>query len=368
MVDMEDTNKQAESFLELLVGREGERHAVIMQDFPDPDAISCAFAYRLIASERGIDTDLIYGGRVSHQENIAMINLLNIEIFEWGQEPITSGKYDGAIFVDNQGTTVNLVDRLDAAGVPSLAVVDHHAKQDRLKPLFQDIRVVGACASIFADYISKGALELKSSKPEHRRLATALMHGIISETGSMISALPLDFTAAALLQPFIDNELLMEILHQQRSHRVMEIIRMALENRVIREGYCFSGIGYLRSSDRDAIPQAADFLLTEATVHTAVVYGMVTHAHGGESINGSLRTTEVALGPDSFLKDSLGKMENGTFYGGGKSTAGGFAIPLGFLSGQDDTELSHIKWKAFDEKIRKKFFNKIGVDEDKDEE
>ncbi|MBF0445326.1 MAG: bifunctional oligoribonuclease/PAP phosphatase NrnA [Magnetococcales bacterium] len=368
MVEIEDTTKQTQEFLSLLEGREGETHAIILQDFPDPDAISCAFAYRLIAEERGIETDLIYGGRVSHQENIAMINLLNIELIEWGQEAIPSGKYDGSVFVDNQGTTVNLVDRLDAAGVPSIAVVDHHAKQDRLTPIFQDIRIVGACASIFVDYISKGALELKTSKPEHRRLATALMHGIISETGSMITALPLDFRAAGLIQPFIDNELLVEILHQQRSHRVMEIIRMALENRVIREGYCFSGIGYLRSSDRDAIPQAADFLLTEATVHTAIVYGMVSHSHGGESINGSLRTTEVALGPDSFLKDALGKMESGTFYGGGKSTAGGFSIPLGFLSGQDNSKLSHLKWKAYDEKIRKKFFNKIGVVEDKEDE
>ncbi len=183
----------------------------------------------------------------------------------------------------------------------------------------------------------------------------------------MITALPKDFTAAAQLQPFIDNELLLEILHQQRSHRVMEIIRLALENRVIREGFCFSGIGYLRSSDRDAIPQAADFLLTEATVHTAVVYGMVTHSNGGESINGSLRTTEVALGPDSFLKDALGKMENGNFYGGGKSNAGGFAIPLGFLSGHDDDELARLKWQAYDEKIRTKFFNKIGVEDEDDE-
>ena len=361
---MEDSSKQAATFLSLLDGREGERHVVVLQDFPDPDAISCAFAYRLIADERGVETDLVYGGRVSHQENIAMINLLNIDLKEWGQEPVPAGLYDGSIFVDNQGTTSNLVDRLDAVGVPALAVVDHHSPQERLKPMFQDIRSVGACASIFADYINKGALALKSSKPEHRRLATALMHGIISETGSMITALPLDFTSAAQLQPFIDNELLMEILHQQRSHRVMEVIRMALDNRVIREGFCFSGVGYIRSSDRDSIPQAADFLLTEAAVHTAVVYGIVTHSHGGESINGSLRTTEVALGPDSFLKEALGRMENGSFYGGGKSNAGGFAIPLGFLSGQDDSTLAHLKWKAFDEKIRRKFFTKIGVEEE----
>ncbi len=362
MIDAKKSAELAKTFMSTLDGREGERHAVILQDFPDPDAISCAFAYRLIADEKGIESDLIYGGRVSHQENIAMINLLNIDLKKWGQDPVPAGTYDAAIYVDNQGTTTNMVERLNAVNVPALSVIDHHEPQNFLFPTFTDIRTVGACASIFADYIGHGALALKSSRPEHRRLATALMHGIISETGSMISALPLDFTAAAQLQPFTDNELLVEILHQQRSHRVMEVIRLALENRVVREGYCFSGVGYLRSSDRDAIPQAADFLLTEAAVHTVVVYGIVTHPHGGETINGSLRTTEVALGPDGFLKDALGGMENGSFYGGGKSNAGGFAIPLGFLSGQDDAELAQLKWKAFDEKIRNKFFSKIGVE------
>jgi nanoRNase/pAp phosphatase (c-di-AMP/oligoRNAs hydrolase) len=365
-LSVEEINKakMAKVFLSLLEGREGERHAVVLQDFPDPDAICCGYAYRLIAEERGIETDLIYGGRISHQENIAMVNLLGIDLLAWGKEAIPAGKYAGAIFVDNQGTTTNLMDRLEAVKVPILAVVDHHALQNRIEPLFQDIREVGACASIFADYINEGALTLKSSKPEHRRLATALMHGIISETGSMITALPLDFFSAAQIHPFTDNELLLEILHQQRSHRVMEVIRLALENRVVREGYCFSGVGYLRANDRDAIPQAADFLLTEATVHTVVVYGIVTHTQGEEAIHGSLRTTEVALGPDGFLKEALGRMEKGNFYGGGKSNAGGFEIPLGFLSGQDDSELSHLKWKAFDEKIRKKFFVKIGVEDE----
>ncbi|MBF0446902.1 MAG: bifunctional oligoribonuclease/PAP phosphatase NrnA [Magnetococcales bacterium] len=362
-MDKEYSDKMADDFFSLFKGREGERHAVILQDFPDPDAISCGYAYRLIAAEHGIESDLIYGGRISHQENIAMINLLNIDLRAWGSEPILPNQYQGAVFVDNQGTTSNLIERLVAAGVPNLAIIDHHAIQDYLKdPLFVDIRTVGACASIFVEYISKGGMDLRTTKPEHRRLATALMHGIISETGSMISALPLDFTAAALLQPFIDHDLLVEILHQQRSHRVMEVIRLALENRVIREGYCFSGVGYLRSSDRDAIPQAADFLLTEAAVHTVVVYGIVIQSQGSEVIHGSLRTTEVALGPDSFLKEALGRMENGNFYGGGKSSAGGFEIPLGFLSGQDDADLAQLKWKAFDEKIRRKFFSSIGVE------
>ncbi|MBF0272948.1 MAG: DHH family phosphoesterase [Magnetococcales bacterium] len=359
-----DTKSKVTQLEALLTGREGERHAVILQDFPDPDAISCGFAYHVLAAERGIQTELIYGGRISHQENIALINLLEIQVTEWVADEIPANHFQGAVFVDNQGTTSNLVDRLDHAGVPVLAVIDHHDHQTRLNaPLFTDIRPVGACASIFTHYLSEGLLPLRPSKPEHRRLATALMHGIVSETGSMLHAQPFDFTAAAFLQPFYDIDLLMDILHQRRNHKVMEVIRLALANRVIKAGLCLSGVGYLRGEDRDAIPQAADFLLTEDTVHTAVVYGIVAMADGLECIHGSLRTSKNSLSPDAFLKDVLGRTEQGVFYGGGKAGAGGFEISLGFLSGNDSEELAMIKWNAFDAKIRKKFFKKIGMEE-----
>ncbi|MBF0147261.1 MAG: bifunctional oligoribonuclease/PAP phosphatase NrnA [Magnetococcales bacterium] len=359
----EGDRAKLEEFMKMLQGRKGERHAVVMQDFPDPDALSCAWAYRQIVAGMGIETDLIYGGRISHQENIALTNLLKIEVLAIPtDQSIDKQRYQGSVFVDNQGTTSNLVDRLEKNGVPVLAIIDHHAPQDRLKPLFMDIRPIGACASILTDYIYLGALNLVASNLKHKYLATALMHGIISETASMIRALPMDFFAAARLQPFYDNDLLVDILHQQRSHRGMEIIRLALENREIREGVCLSGVGYLRASDRDSIPQAADFLLTEETVHTAIVFGIVTHSNGEEVISGSLRTTKSALNPDAFIKEGLGRAASGTFYGGGKASAGGFEIPLGFLSGSEDEDLAKMKWDTFNAKIRKKFFGSIGAD------
>ncbi len=356
----DDASRMASQLEALLKGRSGERHVVILQDFPDPDAISCGLAYRCLVAQWGIETDLVYGGRISHQENLAMVNLLGINIMQCESDEVPSERYQGSVFVDGQGTTSCLVERMERAGIPVLIVVDHHAQQDRLKPLFSDIRpAVGACASIFVDYMQGGLLPLVA-KAEHRKLATALMHGIISETGALIEAQAQDFTAAAYLQPFCDRELLNEILHQQRSHQVMEVIHLALENRVIRSGYCISGVGYLRADDRDALPQAADFLLTEEMVHTVIVFGIVQGER--EEIHGSLRTTRLTLSPDQFLKDALGRMASGSHYGGGKARAGGFEIPLGFLAGHDDPELSKLKWDTFKAKIQKKFFTKIGAE------
>ncbi|MEG3641231.1 DHH family phosphoesterase [Magnetococcus sp. PR-3] len=359
----EETITKTEALRELLLSCEGDRHAVVLQDFPDPDAISCGFAYSIIAEAFGIETELIYGGRISHQENIALINLLDLELIQIiDYNVLNHNRYQGAVFVDNQGTTSNLTLPLKEAGVPTVAVMDHHANQNFLTPLFSDLRKIGACASILTSYFMDDLVGLKTSKPEHRRLATALMHGIISDTGAMIEANQQDFEAASYLQPLCDSDMLTEIMHQQRSHRVMEVIRQSLANRTTREGICLSGVGAIRAEDRDAIPQAAEFLLTEETVHTAIVFGLVAHADNHESVQGSLRTTKHSLSPDSFLKEALGQSHTGAYYGGGKAMAGGFEIPLGFLSGTDDPDLSAMKWEAYNAKIRKKFFSKIGVE------
>jgi nanoRNase/pAp phosphatase (c-di-AMP/oligoRNAs hydrolase) len=110
------------------------------------------------------------------------------------------------------------------------------------------------------------------------------MHGILTDTAEFIRAGVEDFQAAAFLSQFRDADLLSQIMSQARSKQTMEIIRRALAHRTIVENYSIAGIGYLRAEDRDAIPQAADFLLTEENVHTAIVYGIVI-AEGDELLN-----------------------------------------------------------------------------------
>ena len=56
-----------------------------------------------------------------------------------------------------------------------------------------------------------------------------------------------------------------------------------------------------------AIPQAANFLVTEENVHTAIVYGLLRKDDGSESLIGSLRTNKSSLSPDQFLKGPLAK-------------------------------------------------------------
>ncbi|WP_352430270.1 bifunctional oligoribonuclease/PAP phosphatase NrnA [Pyrinomonas sp.] len=358
--ELQPSSKAAE-LAALLERHRGERHIIVLQSFPDPDAISSALAHQMIAARYGIECDIAYDGAISHHENVALVELLDISLIRLTERDDVK-RYQASVFVDTQGTTTTrLTERLAEAGVPVLAIVDHHEFQNVVEAEFVDIRQVGATATIYTEYLEQGLLPLDRSDESHVRLATALMHGIRSETGGMVRARREDYLAAAYLSEFVNQTTLAAILSIERSRKAMDIIKTALEARVVRDNYSIAGVGYVRYEDRDAIPQAADFLLTEENVHTAIVYGIVIKPGEREMVIGSLRTRKATLNPDAFLKEALGSSESGRYYGGGRREAGGFEIPVGFLAGNYEEEFMRWKWYLYDRQIKRKFWTKLGV-------
>jgi nanoRNase/pAp phosphatase (c-di-AMP/oligoRNAs hydrolase) len=354
--------ERARAFAGFLERHRGQEHVVALQDYPDPDAIAAALAYRMMAERFGISSDIVYEGRISHQENLALVQVLDVRMTRF-TEGLPLGQYDGAIFLDNQGTTTRLTDRFDDADVPTLAIIDHHAPQGLLNAEFTDIRPVGAAATIVTDYLHSGEiLTLNAETPAHVQLATALVHALRSETNGFIRAGPEEYAAGAYLSRFHDPQLLDSILRVQRSHGTMDVIRVALSDRIVVGGFSICGVGYLRPGDRDAIPQATDFLLTEENVHTAIVYGILVGEGEREVVVGSMRTSRLTLDVDQYLKSALGSDPRGRYYGGGRSRAGGFEIPVGFLEGANDPEQMKLKWEAFDQQIRGRLLKAAGID------
>lgn len=345
---------------DVLDAHRGETHIIAIQDFPDPDAIASAFAHQLICVNYDIETDIVYGGRISHQQNIALVKLLNIGLIRYS-ESFDFSRYQGSVFVDNQGATTMLTKKLENEHIKPIIAVDHHERAGFLAPEFADIRKIGATATIYTSYLRHGIIELDKTDSAHSRCATALMHGIRSDTNDFIRAKEYDLLAASYLSNYYNPNLLSEIVNQSRSKKVMDIIEKALANRVIKDNYSVSGIGYLRQEDRDAISQAADFLLTEENVHTVIVYGIVLNDNQEELLSGSFRTSKLTIDADTFIKETFGKSENGDYFGGGKQEAAGFAVPVGFLAGTYGNEYEELKWKMFDLQVKQKIFTKIGV-------
>jgi nanoRNase/pAp phosphatase (c-di-AMP/oligoRNAs hydrolase) len=354
-------DKQATGMRELLTDHRGERHVAVIQDFPDPDAISSAYAHRLISAEYDIEVDILYSGKISHPENLALVKLLEMELISYSDIERLD-QYQGAVFVDNQGTTSKRISQaLKAAGVPTLIIVDHHETQAVNGAAFADLRKTGATATIYTDYLQQGLLELDKSDRRHVLAATALMHGIITDTNQFIRARDVDFEAASFLSRYVDAELLKQITNQARSKQTLDVIARALQNRLVLEGFSISGIGYLRDEDRDSIPQAADFLVTEENAHTAIVFGIVVMSDGSEALTGSLRTTKMTIDADNFIKDVIGSGPGGEPFGGGKEFAGGFSIPIGFLAGLQDEEFQSLKWRVYEKRLKTAILAKIGV-------
>lgn len=74
-----------------------------------------------------------------------------------------------------------IAEALEAAGVPALAVVDHHEYQERLRPAFADIRRIGATATIYAEYLERRAFSAPwaiASPPKTIRLPASAIYAL----------------------------------------------------------------------------------------------------------------------------------------------------------------------------------------------
>ena len=357
--------ERASSLQQTLERHRDERQIIILQDFPDPDALSCAWTYKLIAQQYNIGCDIVYAGTLSHQENIALVKLTNLPAQRWTSQTLKTkdlSAYSGLVLIDNQGTTSQLIPLMQSAGIPTTVVIDHHQLQADLQAEFTDIRPnIRATATIMTQYLSAGLLSFDSGIGDHVKCATALMHGLRSDTNGLRQAQEEEFLAAGYLSRFYDPQLLNAVLQATRSKRVMDVIERSLKNRLVQNNFSIAGVGYLRYDDRDAIPQAADFLVTEENVHTAVVYGIVHDEDQElEVVIGSLRTSKLTLDPDEFIKEAFGQDSQGRFFGGGRMMAGGFEIPMGFLGGSNEnSEYARMKWELFDSQIKQKLLKLV---------
>ncbi len=357
--------RKVEQLRQMFDRHKGSRQLILLQDFPDPDALSSAWTYKLIAEKYDVQCEILYAGTLSHQENIALVKLTGLPLQRWTLETAKTkdlSAYKGCVFIDNQGTTCNLTEFILGAGIPIAAVIDHHSLQGEMNAEFTDVRPeIHATATIFTEYLQAGMLAFDSNISQHVKCATALMHGLRSDTNALRQAQEEEFLAAAYLSRFYDSQLLNAVLQSSRSKWVMDAIERSLKHRIVQNNFSIAGIGYLRYDDRDSIPQAADFLMTEENVHTAVVYAIVHDKDEEiEVVIGSLRTNKLTLDPDEFIKEAFGQDAAGRFFGGGRSQAGGFEIPVGFLSGgNEDSDYARMKWEVFDAQIKQKLLHLV---------
>ncbi|WP_318570151.1 DHH family phosphoesterase [Salinigranum marinum] len=284
--------------------------AVVMHDNPDPDAIASALALVRIADLAGVEAVPCYFGEISHQENRAMINLLDVSLrnLDPGE---TMDEYAGIALVDHSRPGVN--DGLDPETRVDV-VVDHHPPRAPVEARCLDLRSdVGATSTLLTEYLSRLRIT-----PD-RTIATALLFGIRVDTNDFsreVSAA--DFEAASFLCPHVDHSLLDQVESPSMGPEVLDTLARAIGNREVRGDALATNVGEIR--DRDALAQAADRLLGMEGVHVSLVYGYM-----GDTVyvSGRARGTDVDLG--ETFRDALGSIGSA----GGHADMAGAQLDLG---------------------------------------
>jgi nanoRNase/pAp phosphatase (c-di-AMP/oligoRNAs hydrolase) len=255
---------------------------IFTHDNPDPDAIASAVALSQIAARHGIDAQPAYFGRISHQENRAFVNLLDLELQHF--DSVDEVDYGGVALVDHSTPGVN--DQLSRETSVDI-VIDHHPSNRSIEAGFVDVReAVGATSTLLVDYLRGYHIDVDAA------VATALLFGIRVDTNDFTrGTTPADFDAAANLVQYVDQDVLKRIESPSLSADTFEIIARAINNRERRDSVLTSCVGSL--SDRDALAQAAERLLNMEDVSVTLVYG---HQDGSVYVSARSRGVKIDLG------------------------------------------------------------------------
>ncbi|MFT4880324.1 MAG: nanoRNase/pAp phosphatase (c-di-AMP/oligoRNAs hydrolase) [Natronomonas sp.] len=295
-----------------------DRLAIVTHDNPDPDAIASAVALRRTAAASGCEVGVYYYGAIGHQENRALVNLLEFDLtsLEPGVEPGA----DGIALVDHSRPGVN-------DGLPETTdvdiVIDHHPPRGPVEGRFVDLRSeAGATSTLLVDYLNHFGMTPATD------LATGLLFGIRTDTREFrrgVSAM--DFEAAAWLLPEADLGTLERVGSPSIGPETFAVIAAAVRNRREEGDVLLSCVGQL--TDRDALAQAADRLIDMEGVATTVVYGVISG-----TIHISARSRDAAFDLGEVLREAFGRVGSA----GGHADMAGAQVTLGVLDAAEDRE------------------------------
>ncbi len=238
---------------------EGDRVAILLQDDPDPDAMSSAMALRTLLGRNKQTTPIFSFTPVTRPENRTMVHLLEIEIAPATTEDLAS--FDKIAMVDVQPAFFG--ERLPRADI----VIDHHPGYESGRAPFEDVRTrYGATATIMTEYL------MTADERISERLATALLYGIRSDTLMLSRRVTEDdLQAFTHLTPLANYSLMRQIDRPELPLSFAQILARAMKRMVVEDKLIVLNLG--RVERDDLIVQMADFCLQFEGVDWVAVAG-----------------------------------------------------------------------------------------------
>jgi nanoRNase/pAp phosphatase (c-di-AMP/oligoRNAs hydrolase) len=294
---------------------EGSELTIVCHNNPDPDCLASALGLGRIAAWAGIDErHILYSGEITHQQNRAFVNLLDIDLKPFDAATIEGRASDSLVaFVDHSIPGAN--NRVPE-GTPVDIVIDHHPAEGIDARFIDHREEIGAAATILTEYVRELDIEADSV------LATALLFAIRRETLNFLrGATRAEYEAAGYLHDHADRELLRQLSTPAVTSQTLDAIATAISNRKISSSVLITHVG--RTTERDALPQAADYLATLEGVETVIVFGIVN-----ESVHLSGRSPDPRIHIGNVLEAAFEDVGSA----GGHHDMGGGEIPLGIFA------------------------------------
>jgi nanoRNase/pAp phosphatase (c-di-AMP/oligoRNAs hydrolase) len=283
---------------------------IVMQNFPDPDAIASAVGLRTLANTLdGIQCSLAHGGTVGRAENWALAQYLKLNLRPI--DAVQNTQYDLVAMVDAQPETGNA--NLPEHEWPDI-VIDHHPIRKATRSCaFTDVRgKYGATSTIIVEYLMQAGIEIKTD------LATALVYGIRSDTQDLgRETSQADINAYLALYPAANKRMLSRILNAPISDSYFQLFARALNSAEICGPAILASVG--ETDNPDMIGEVADLLIRKENTDRVLCCGY----HDGKALF-SIRIADPDINAGQIARRTAGS--KGT--GGGHSGFAGGQIPM----------------------------------------
>ncbi len=316
---------------------------IVCHDNPDPDCFASALALETIAAEQDVvDVTITYGGEISHQQNQAFVRMLDVDLQPIGETEIGPDKL--IAFVDHSQPGGNT--ELDMDTVPDI-VVDHHPGPS-IEASFADVRTdYGSTATIFVEYLADLDIELTE------RLASALLFALHRERLDFLrNPTRREYEAALAVFPDADLPMLEQLYGSAFSSATIDAIGRAIANRKRRESSVAASVG--KTTETDALPQAADYLLNLEGVDTVLTFGVVDDV---------IRLSARSIDPQVNIGTALYEGFDDIGSAGGHHDMAGGRIELERLNAAPDEEAIDEVLSIVEKQLIYRFFDTLGLSE-----
>ncbi|MCR4715668.1 MAG: DHH family phosphoesterase [Lachnospiraceae bacterium] len=318
-----------EKLLDILRG-----HKVWIQthNFPDPDAIASAYGLQQFLRYHGIDSNICYMGMVDKISVTKMFTTFNIDASLVDDTDIKESDY--VILVDGQKYNANLTD------IPGdeVAVIDHHKTVYPCEYLYKDVRIVGSCATLIAQYYKE------SNTPISKEVATVLSYGLKMDTDSMNRGVTkLDIEMMEYLFDYTDQDL----VHQLYSND-MELQDLRAYGAAIENIQMFNEVGLARipfNCPDGLIAMVADFIMRLEQVTLAIIY-----SEREDCLKFSVRCEDPMVHAGDMTKEALDGIGDG---------GGHFSMAGGIIPNENRSDDRSIEDKTIYERFMKAYNNNV---------